>query len=223
VGSPGAAAHAIVQLPKAGASSVWSLGGWVGDDIWLTQTTGCPYTATGTTAAYIAHESGGPLISVQSALGAGCSLAGVALDGSMFCATQPVKTADTTWRFMGPGGVVRNFGVASLPSLCAGHGTLHDFEGIALSLDGGEISIDAGCFGTARFDQLFLINTATGAVTLVDTPTYLAADSWLPDGTLLCTDLSNAMAPQSYLVTTAGVISPLAAGDAVWSTTDVLW
>lgn len=223
VGGPGTPAHALLQLRNGGTTAGWSLGGWIGDDIWVVQTSGCPYTATGTTAAYIAHESGGPLTSVQSALGSGCSLDGVALDGSMLCATQPVKAADTTWRFVGAGGAVRNFSVSSLPSLCAGHGPLKDFEGIALSLDGGYISVDAGCVGTVRFDQLFLIDTTTGAVTLVNTPTYLAADSWLPDGTLLCTDLSNAMAPHSYLVTTAGVISPFAAGDAVWSTTGVFW
>jgi hypothetical protein len=223
VQSPGRPAHAIAQLPSGGATAGWSLGGWVGNDIWLVRTSGCPYTATGTTAGYIAHESAGALTSVQSQLGNGCSLSGVSLDGSMLCATQPVKAADTTWRFVGAGGVVRNFSVSSLPSLCSGHGTLHDFEGIALSLDGGYISIDAGCSGTARFDQLFIVNTATGAVTHVSSPIYLAADSWLPDGTLLCTDLSNAMSPQSYLVTTAGVVSRLAPGDAIWSTTDVSW
>jgi hypothetical protein len=223
VGSPGSPAHAIVELPSGGATAGWSLGGWIGDDIWLVRTSGCPFNAGSTTAAYIAHENGGPLTSVQSELGTGCSLAGVGLDGSMLCATQPAKAADTTWRFVGADGVPRNFSVSSFPGLCAGHGPLHDFEGIALSLDGGEISIDAGCLGTARFDQLFLINTATGTVSLVTTPTYLAADSWLPDGTLLCTDLSNAMSPQSYLVTTAGVVSPFASGDAVWSTTDVSW
>ena len=223
VGSSGAPAHAIAELPSGGATAAWSLGGWIGNDIWLVRTSGCPFSAGTTTAAYIAHESGGPLTAVQSQLGTGCSLAGVALDGSMLCATQPANAADTTWRFVGAGGVVRNFSVSSFPGLCAGHGPLHDFEGVALSLDGGEISIDAGCLGAARFDQLFLINTATGTVSLVSTPTYLAADSWLPDGTLLCTDLSSAMSPQSYLVTAAGVVSPFASGDAVWSTTDVSW
>ncbi len=223
VGGPGVPARAITELPNGGATAGWSLGGWVGDDIWLVRASGCPYTAGSSTAAYIAHEDEGALTPVQSALGPGCSLDGVALDGSMLCATQPATAAATTWRFVGADGTVRNFSVSSFPGLCAGHGTLHDFEGIALSLDGGYISVDAGCFGTARFDQLFLINTATGAVTLVSTPTYLAANSWLPDGTLLCTDLSNAMSPQSYLVTTAGTVTRFAPGDAVWSTTEVSW
>jgi hypothetical protein len=223
VGSPGTPAHAIAQLPSGGATAAWSLGGWVGDDIWLVRTAGCPAAGTATTTAYVAHETGGPLTSVQAALGNGCALDAVALDGSMLCATQPAKSADTTWRFVSASGATQSFSATSLPGLCAGHGTLQDFEGLALSLDAATISIDAGCNGTSRFDELFLIATATGTVRPVSSPTYLAADSWLPDGALLCTDLSSAMAPQSYLVTSTGAVSAFASGEAVWSTTDVLW
>jgi hypothetical protein len=223
VGSPGTPAHVVAQLPRGAATAAWSLGGWVGDDIWLVQTAGCPGAGAATTAAFIAHEDSGSLTAVQPALGSGCALDAVALDGSMLCATQPVKSADTTWRFVSASGATQNFSATSLPGLCAGHGQIQDFEGVGLSLDAAGISIDAGCAGAARFDQLFLIATATGTVQPVNSSTYLAADSWLPDGTLLCTDLSNAMAPQSYLVTPAGVVSAFASGDSVWSTTDVLW
>jgi hypothetical protein len=223
VGSPGSAAHAVTELPNGGATSGWSLGGWAGNSIWLVRESGCPFTSTFTTSAYTINANGGPLTPVQSALGGGCSLTTISLDGSMLCATQPAKIADMTWRFVGADGAVQDFSAASLPGICAGHGTLTDFEGLALSLDGSYISIDAGCFGTARFDQLFIIATASGTATLVNTPTYLAAGSWLPDGTLLCTDLSNPMAPHSYLVTPSGVISQFVPGDAVWSVTDVIW
>jgi hypothetical protein len=51
--------------------------------------------------------------------------------------------------------------------------------------------VDAGCFGSSRFDQLFIIATGTATAQLVDTSPYLAADSWLPNDRLLCNDLSN--------------------------------
>lgn len=223
VGSAGTPPHAIAQLPKGSATSAWSLGGWIGDAIWLVQTSGCPAAGTGTTAAYIAHEDGSPLTPVQAALGSGCALTAMALDGSMLCTTAAAVPSRTAWRYVAADGSARSFNAASLGTVCAGHGTLHDFEGFALSLDGGSISVDAGCAGSARFDQLFVIATASGTAQLVATQTYLAADAYLPDGSLLCTDLSNPMAPQSYLVSRAGSVGPLAAGDAIWSVTDVTW
>ena len=58
---------------------------------------------------------------------------------------------------------------------------------------------------------------------MVESPTYLAADSWLPDDALLCVDLSNPSAAHSYLVTAAGTVAPLGTGEATWATTNVEW
>jgi len=223
VQSPGATNHTVAQLSSGGASAAWSLVGWVGDNIWVTQTSGCSGTGPVTTNAYIAHEDGTTLTPVQQQLGAGCVLTSVALDGSMLCTAQAGKPSATTWRFVGADGVVRNFSAASLGPVCAGHGTLHDFEGFTMSLDASFLSVDAGCAGSTRFDQLFIIPTATGTAQLVDTTTYLAADSWLPDDRLLCDDLSNTSQYAAYLVTPQGGVSALATGDATWTGGGVTW
>ena len=221
--TPGSQPSVVATLPAGGAQTEWALGGWVGDDIWMVEETGCPNTG-GTTAAFIAHEGGTTLTPVQMALGTGCALTGVGLDGSMLCVAQTNKPTATAWRFVGSNGAARNFSAASLPSVCSGHGTLRDFEGFALSPDGQYISVSAGCqTSAARFDQLFIIATSTGTAQVVNSPTYLAADSWLPDDTLLCIDLSNPSAPRSYLVTSAGTVTPLGDGDATWSVTNVEW
>jgi hypothetical protein len=216
VQSPGTAARVIAQLPAGSSGAAWQLAGWVGDNIWVVQTAGCPGAGSVTTNAYVAHENGTTLTSVQQQLGAGCLLTSVALDGSMLCAAQLTKPSVTTWRFVGANGTVRNFNAASLGAVCAGHGTLHDLEPV-MSLDASYIAVDAGCAGPARFDRISIITTATGAVQLVNTPTYLAADTWLPDDRLLCNDLSNPGRPTAYLVTTGGDVSVLANGDATWS------
>ncbi len=141
------------------------------------------------------------------------------------CSVSRIPTRrSATWRFVNAAGVAQNFSGASLPSACAGHGTVQDFEGFALSFDAQYVSVDAGCASTAgRFDQLFIISTATGTAESVNTSTYLAANSWLPDDTLLCDDLSNPGAAHSYLVTAAGTVTPLGSGEATWTTTNVEW
>jgi hypothetical protein len=222
--TPTSQPQVVATLPAGPATTMWSLGGWSNDDLWLVEETGCPSTGTGTTAAFIVHAGSTTLTPVQPALGTGCDLAAVALDGSMLCITNAAKQTATTWRFVNAAGTAQDFSAASLPSICAGHGTLQDFEGFALSFDGKYISVDAGCAASSgRFDQLFIISTANGTAQLVDSPTYLAADSWLPDDSLLCDDLSNPGAAHSYLVTPAGTVSPLGDGEATWATTDVEW
>ena len=223
VQASGAAAHVVAQLARGGASAVWNLLGWAGDNIWMTQTAGCAATGPVTTNAYVAHESSSTLTPVQQQLGAGCVLTSVSLDGSMLCTAEAGKPSATTWRFVGADGAVRNFSAASLGPACTGHGVLHDFEGFAMSLDASYISVDAGCAGSTRFDQLFVIPTATGTAQLVDTTTYLAADSWLPDDRLLCNDLSNPGQSASYLVTPQGGVSALATGEATWTGGGVTW
>ena len=180
VQSSGAAAHTVAQLSSGGPSAVWSLLGWAGDNIWAVQTAGCAGTGPVTTNAYVAHEDSSTLTPVQQQLGTGCVLTSVALDGSMLCTAQDAKPSATTWRFVGANGVVRNFSAASLGPVCVGHGTLHDFEGFTMSLDAAYVSVDAGCAGSTRFDQLFVIPTATGTAQLVDTTTYLAAELVAP-------------------------------------------
>jgi hypothetical protein len=213
----------VAALPAGGATTAWSLGGWAGGDLWVVEDTGCPNTGTGTTAAFIVRDGSTTLTPVQSALGTGCRLTAVALDGSMLCVVQPAKPT-AKWRFVAADGASQDFSAASLPSLCAGHGTVGDFEGFALSVDGQYISVDAGCkTSAARFDQLFIISTATGTAKVVESATYLAADSWLPDDALLCVDLGNPSAAHSYLVTPAGAVTPLGTGEATWATTDVEW
>jgi hypothetical protein len=221
--TPTSQPEVVATIPSGGATTTWSLGGWVGDDIWLIQQTGCPRNG-GTTAVFIAHKGSTTLTPVQTALGPGCGLTGVALDGSMLCVAQTAKATATTWRFVPATGAAQNFSPASLPSMCTGHGTLQDFEGFALAPDGQFISVDAVC-GTSstRFDQLFIISTSTGTTRVVDSPTYLAADSWLPDDTLLAVDLSNPGTAQSYLVTSDGTVSALGTGEATWAITDVEW
>ncbi|HEY6471205.1 MAG TPA: hypothetical protein VI434_15740 [Candidatus Dormibacteraeota bacterium] len=222
--TPASQPEVVATLPPGPATTMWTLGGWANDDLWLLAETGCPATGTGTTAAFIVHAGSTTLTPVQPALGNGCGLEAVALDGSMLCVTNTAKQPATTWRFVNAAATAENFSATSLPSLCAGHGTLQDFEGFALSFDGRYISVDAGCASSkGRFDQLFIISTATGTAQLVDSPTYLAADSWLPDDTLLCDDLSNPGAAHSYLVTATGTVTPLGDGEATWATTDVEW
>ncbi len=226
VETPGGPMTVIAQLPNSGATSAWTIGGWIGDDVWLVQTTGCVAPGGGgTTTAYIAHHSGGALTPVQSQLGAGCVLTAVAVNGSMLCTTEPRLPSATTWRFLNNSvGVIRNFNVSSLGALCTGHGSLHDFEGVTLSADSQYLTVDAGCLlGNTRFDQLFIITTATGAAQPVATSTYLAADSWLPDDTLLCNDLSNPSGAVAYLVSREGVVSAFSAGDATWVGGGVDW
>lgn len=214
----------VANLPPGPATTAWSLGGWADDDLWVVEETGCPTTGTGTTAAFIVHAGTSTLTPLQPALGTGCELTAMALDGSMLCVAQPAKRTATTWRFVNATGTAQNFSAASLPSVCAGHGKLQDFEGFALSFDAQYISVDAGCeTSAARFDQLFIISTATGTAQVVNTSTYLAADSWLPDDTLLAVDLSNPGAAHSYLVSAAGTVTPLGAGEATWATTNVEW
>jgi len=221
--TPGSQPEVVATLPAGGAQTEWVLGGWVGDDIWVVEETGCPDTG-GTTAGFIAHEGSTTLTPVQPALGAGCALTAVALDGSMLCVAQPNKPTATAWRFVGSNGTAQSLSAASLPSVCSGHGTLRDFEGFALSPDGRYISVSAGCAtSAARFDQLFIISTSTGTAQVVNSPIYLAADSWLPDDTLLCVDLSNPSAAHSYLVTSAGTVTPLGDGESTWSVTNVEW
>ena len=222
--TPTSQPQVVATLPPGPANTAWSLGGWANDDVWVVEETGCPTTGTGTTASFIVHAGTSTLTPVQTALGTGCDLTAVALDGSMLCTTPPNKPATTTWRFVNAAGAAQNFSAASLPSVCAGHGTLQDFEGFALSFDAQYISVDAGCESSAgRFDQLFIIPTATGTAHVVTTSTYLAADSWLPDDALLCVDLSNPSAAHSYLVTAAGAVTPLGSGEATWATTNVEW
>ncbi len=222
--TPTSQPEVVATLPAGPATTMWTLGGWANDDLWLLEETGCPETGTGTTAAFVVHAGSTTLTPVQPALGTGCQLEAVALDGSMLCVTNEAKQPATTWRFVNAAGTAQNFSAASLPSICAGHGTLQDFEGFALSFDGRYISVDAGCASSkGRFDQLFIISTATGSAQVVNSPTYLAADSWLPDDTLLCDDLSNPSAGDSYLVTAGGAVTVLGAGEATWATTDVEW
>ena len=221
--TPTSQPEVVATIPSGGATTTWSLGGWVGNDIWLIQQAGCPRTG-GTTAGFIAHEGSTTLTPVQSALGKECSLTAVALDGSMLCVAQTAKATATTWRFVPAAGAAQTFSPASLPSMCAGHGTLQDFEGFALSPDGKFVSVDAVCgTSTSRFDQLFIISTSTGTAQVVASPTYLAADSWLPDDTLLAVDLGNAPAGHSYLVTPTGSVSLLGTGEATWAITNVEW
>jgi hypothetical protein len=224
VETPTSQPEVVATLPAGGPTMGWTLGGWVGSDIWLVEDGGCPTSGGGTTAAFIAHEGGSALTPVQSVLGTGCGLTSVAVDGSMLCVAHPIKRTATTWRFVAASGAAQNFSAASLPSICAGHGALQDFEGFGLSPDGQYISVDAGCESSAaRFDQLFIIATSRGTAKVVTSPTYLAADSWLPDDTLLCVDLSNPSAAQSYLVTATGTVTPLGPGEATWATTNVEW
>jgi hypothetical protein len=224
VATPNSPSQVIATLPAGPATTMWSLGGWADDDLWLVEETGCPETGTGSTAAFIVHAGSSTLNPVQPELGTGCELTAVALDGSMLCQAHLTTPATTMWRFVNAAGTAQTFTPASLPSLCAGHGKPQDFEGFALSFDARYISVDAGCASSGgRFDQLFIISTATGTAQVVNSPTYLAEDSWLPDDTLLCNDLSNPAAPHSYLVTAAGAVTSLGAGDATWATTNVEW
>ena len=216
VQSPGTAPRVIAQLPAGSSGAAWQLAGWAGDDIWVVQTAGCSGAGSVTTTAYVAHENGTTLTSMQQQLGAGCLLTSVALDGSMLCAAQLTKPSVATWRFVGANGTVRDFSAASLGAVCHGHGTLYDLNP-TMSLDARYIAVDAGCAGPARFDRISIITTATGGVQLVNSPTYLAADTWLPDDRLLCNDLSNPSRPTAYLVTPGGGVSVLANGDATWS------
>jgi hypothetical protein len=222
--TPTSQPQVVATLPPGPSTTMWVFGGWANDDLWLLEETGCPQTGSGTTSAFIVHAGSTALTPVQSALGTGCELEAVALDGSMLCVTNAAKQPATTWRFVNAAGTAQDFSAASLPSICAGHGKLQDFEGFALSFDGKYISVDAGCAASSgRFDQLFIISTAAGTAQLVDSPTYLAADSWLPDDTLLCDDLSNPGAAHSYLVTPTETVTPLGDGEATWATTDVEW
>jgi hypothetical protein len=222
--TPNSPSQVVVTLPAGPPTTMWSLGGWANDDLWLLEETGCPSSGAGTTAAFIVHAGTTTLTPVQPVLGTGCELTAVALDGSMLCEAHLTTPATTAWRFVSAAGTAQNFAAASLPSLCVGHGMVQDFEGSALSFDGKYFSVDAGCAASSgRFDQLFVISTATGTVQLVDSPTYLAADSWLPDDTLLCVDLSHPSAGHSYLVTAAGAVTLLGAGEATWATTNVEW
>jgi hypothetical protein len=226
VEAPGGSPTVIAQLPSGGATSAWTIGGWTGDDVWLVETSGCVAPGGGgTTTAYIARHSGGALTALQPQLGTGCVLTAVAIDGPMLCMTEPKSPSATTWRFVNTtAGVVRNFNVSSLGTLCAGHGSLHDFEGVTLSADSLYMTIDAGCLlGNTRFDQLFIIPTSTGIAQPVATSTYLAADSWLPDDTLLCNDLSNPSGAVAYLVSPQGVVSEFSPGDATWVGSGVDW
>lgn len=222
--APTSQPQVIATIPSGPTTTMWTLGGWANDDLWLLEETGCQNTGTGTTNAFIVHAGSATLTPVQQALGTGCELTAVALDGSMLCVTEAAKHSTTTWRFVSAAGAAQNFSAASLPSICAGHGTPQDFEGLALSFDGRYISVDAGCASSSgRFDQLYIISTATGTAQVVNSPTYLAADSWLPDDTVLCDDLSNPAAAHSYLVTATGAVTALGSGEATWATTDVEW
>jgi hypothetical protein len=224
INTPNSSPQVVATLPAGPSTTMWSLGGWANDDLWLVEETGCPSTGTGTTNGFIVHAGSNTLTPVQAALGTGCELTAVALDGSMLCVAHPASPATTSWRFVNAAGTAQNFTAASLPTVCAGHGKLQDFEGFALSFDAQYISVDAGCASsTGRFDQLFIISTATGTAQAVNTSTYLAADSWLPDDTLLCVDLSNPSHGNSYLVTAAGAVTLLGAGEATWATTNVEW
>jgi hypothetical protein len=225
VETPGGQPTVIAQLPSGGTTSAWSIGGWIGDDVWLLQTSGCVTPGGGgTTTAYIAHPAGGALTAVQPQLGAGCVLSAVVANGSMLCTTEPKSPSATTWRFVSNAGAIRNFSVSSLGTVCTGHGSLHDFEGETLSADSAYMTIDAGCLlGNTRFDQLFIITTATGHALPVATSTYLAADSWLPDDTLLCNDLSNPGGAVSYRVSVEGVLSAFSLGEATWVGGGVDW
>jgi hypothetical protein len=216
-----AAPKAIVHLPQSG-DAVWTLGGFSGDRIWLTQSTGCPANPGYVTQAFAVSSTGGSLTSVQSQLGAGCTLTAMALDGSMLCTTN-VSSPHGAWRYISAAGATRDFSVASLGSPCTGLGPLHDFEGFALSLDGRYLSVDAGCVGASRVDRLFIITTASATVTPANTAAYLAADSFLPDDDVLCNNLSDPNQSSAYVVTPSGAASQLAAGEATWAGNSVVW
>ena len=60
-GAPTSQPDVVATLPPGPSTTMWTLGGWANDDLWLLEETGCPQTGSGTTAAFIVHAGSATL------------------------------------------------------------------------------------------------------------------------------------------------------------------